>query len=222
MPHALGCAFAGLAFLAPCAAASVAEAPAGIVMAVTGTTDPPLSLMAEIPANAPIRLEPGSKLIFLEYQHCKLVTVTGGVLTLTQSDYKTDGHVEGEKDGPCPQTYSITSSDAAGAPGTAGLIMRGATGPPHWPVNAQLALTGSRAREFQTATVLAEDQPGNPAASFVIADGKVVASPGALPLLPNRRYVLRLMPSDRSKSNELVFVGSPPSQPAPLVILRLD
>ena len=120
-------------------------APAGIVMAMNGASEPPLSPMTEITANAPVRLEAGSKLTFLEYGRCKLVTVTGGVLTLTPSGYNTDGHVDGEADSPCPQTYSLASSGpGTGAPTTAALVMRGGAGPPHWPVNAQLLLTGSR------------------------------------------------------------------------------
>jgi hypothetical protein len=223
----LRCGFVGLALLQACimlpASASAADAPAGIVMAMNGASEPPLSPMTEITANAPIRLEAGSKLIFLEYGRCKLVTVTGGVLTLTASGYSTDGHVDGEADSPCPQTYSLASSGpGTSAPTTAALVMRGGAGPPHWPVNAQLLLTGSRAGEFHTATVAAEGRPESQPTSLTISDGKVTAGPSALPLLPNRRYVLRLIPSDPSKSSELVFVASAARQPQPLVILRLD
>ena len=71
-----------------------AEPPPGIVMAIAGETDPPLSAMAEIPANTLIVLQPRTKLTFLHYSRCKLVTVTGGTLTLTRADYKEDGRVE--------------------------------------------------------------------------------------------------------------------------------
>jgi hypothetical protein len=219
------CGFVGLALLGACLAgtASAGDAPAGIVMAMTGSTDPPLSTMTEIPADAPIRLATGSRLTFLHYARCKLVTVDGGQFRLSQPDYKVDGHIEAEDDGPCPQTYSVKPpGSGTGSPATAGVIMRGAPGVPHWPVDAQLRVTGSRAHEFAKATVAAEDAPGIQAAAFAIADGKAVASPGALPLLPNRRYVLRLIPADGSKSTELVFVATAASQPQPLVILRLD
>jgi hypothetical protein len=222
---ALRCGFVGLALLPACIVPSAfaADAPVGIVMAVTGMTDPPLAPMAEIAANASIRLDAASRLTFLDYARCKLVTVAGGVLTLTPSGYTTDGHVEGEEDGPCPQTYSLASSGSGtGGSTTAGLVMRGSAGPPRWPVNAQLLLTGPRAGEFRAARVSAEDRADSRPTAFVIADGKVVAAPGALPLLPNRRYVLRLLSADRSTSSELVFVGSAPSQPPPLIILRLD
>ncbi|HWB52146.1 MAG TPA: hypothetical protein VG651_23765 [Stellaceae bacterium] len=222
MPIAWRCGFAGLAFVAAGAVASAADTPVGIVMAVDGATDPPLSPMAEITPGAPIKLGADSKLTFVEYAHCKLVTVAGGTLVLTPSDYKTDGHVESVADGPCPRTYAVTSPGTAGAPTTGALIMRGEAGPPRWPVNAQLVLTGPHADAFHTATVSAEDRPDKPAASFVIAGGKVVAAPGTLPLLPNRRYILRLIPANGSTASGLVFVGGAPNQPAPLVILRLD
>lgn len=225
MLTALRCGFFGLALLQVCIAppATAGDASAGIVMAASGATDPPLSPMTEIAANTPIRLEAGSRVTFLEYGRCKLVTVSGGTLTLTQSGYSTDGHVEGENDGPCPQTFSLASSAlGAGAPTTAALVLRGAAGAPHWPINAQLLLTGSRGGDFGAATVSPEGQPGSQAATFAVAAGKLVAPTAALPLLPNRRYVLRLIPADPAKSNELTFVGGAAKQPRPLVILRLD
>lgn len=238
MRNAMGCGFAGFVFLAACAVADAdstrkaqgatdAYAPAGIVMELRGTTNPSLSLMAEIPANKPITLGAGCKLTFLQYARCKLVTVAGGVLWLTQANYKTDGYVEGEKDGPCPQIYSLTSP-ALGMPAATSSTMISHEEEPRkpgepWkieePVNTQLALTGVRASKFQFATMFVDGHPDNPVTSFAITDGKLVASDKPM-LMPYRRYILRLMPSHGARPSEFIFQA--PSEMAPLVILRLD
>jgi hypothetical protein len=215
----------GLVFVAAgaWAPALAAETPAGIVMATTGSSDPPLSPMTEIPADKPIKLDATAELTFLDYARCKLVTVVGGTLNLTATDYSTDGRIKSEEDGPCPQAYSIAPSKAGtGAATTAGLIMRSAAGPPRWPVNAQFLLTGQHAERFHTATVSTEDRPDSLSVSFTIVGGKAVAAPGTLPLLANRRYRLRLISADPAPPIDLVFVGTAPSQPAPIIIFRVD
>jgi hypothetical protein len=200
---------------------SAAEAPAGIVMAVTGTTDPPVSVMTEIPTGTPIRLSSEGKLTFLDYARCKLVTVAGGTLTLSRTDYKTDGRVESETDGPCPHVYSLNEPGGAGRT-TGGLVMRGGSEAPRWAVNSEFLLTGSRSDKIRTAMVYAEDRPDTPAATLEIRGGRAVQPPGMPPLLPNTRYVLRLMTSDRPKPTEVTFIASAPSGPRSVVVLRFD
>src|SRR5580704_11307855 len=72
-------------------AAQAADPPAGLIMESVGSTDPRLSAMAEIPANVSFQLGPDAKLTFLHYARCKLVTVTGGTLSVTRADYKEAG-----------------------------------------------------------------------------------------------------------------------------------
>lgn len=221
MPVRSGLASAVLVWALASLPALAAEAPAGIVMAVAGGTDPPLAPMTEIAAGEAIKLAPDGRLTFLDYARCKLVTVLGGTLTLGALGYQTDGRVDSETDGPCPQTYAIAAADG-GARTTAGMVMRGGAEPPRWPANMQFLLTGTRAGGFRSAVIYPEHKPESPVAAFAIADGKAVAAPGSLPPLANRRYVLRLSPSDPSKSTEIVFLGTAPQQPQPVVILRFD
>jgi hypothetical protein len=198
-----------------------AEAPVGIVMAVSGTTTPPVSPMTEIAADSPIKLDSGSKLTFLDYARCKLVTVSGGTVTLSRLDYKTDGHVENEADGPCPHVYSVKDSGDASHT-TGGLLMRGGLGPPRWPVNSVFLLTGAGASNVKMAAVYPEDQPGKPSAMLEVGHGRAAQTPGSAPLLANTRYVLRLSASDGSKPAEITFIGTASSDPQPVVVLRLD
>jgi hypothetical protein len=200
---------------------SAAEPPAGIVMAVTGATDPPLSVMTEIPTGTPIRLGSEGKLTFLDYARCKLVTVASGTLTLSRTDYKTDGRIESEADGPCPHLYSLNEPGGAGhTPG--GLIMRSGSEAPRWAVNSEFLLTGSRADTVRAVAVYAEDRPDAPVATFEIRGGRLIEPAGMPPLLPNTRYVLRLMTSDQPKPAEVTFIGTAPSRPQSVVVLRLD
>ena len=99
------------------------EVPAGMVMTLSGSTSPPLAAMSEIPSASPLQLAAGTELTFLHYAKCKLITVTGGTLTLTRTDFAADGKIVAEKDGPCPRVHQL----GANTPGTTsgGLVMRG-------------------------------------------------------------------------------------------------
>ena len=90
------------------------EAPAGLLMSLSGSTSPPLAAMSELPSASPLQLAAGTELTFLHYAKCKLITVTGGTLTLTRTDFAADGKVVAEKDGPCPRVHQL----GANAPGT--------------------------------------------------------------------------------------------------------
>ena len=132
-----------------------ADGPAGIVMEISGETNPPLSEMAEIPANIPVQLQPATKLTFLHYARCKLVTVIGGTLTLTRADYAEVGKVENETDGPCPHVYSLSDSGGQGH-GSGGIISRGVETAPHWPASPEIVFTGARANAVAAAEIRAE------------------------------------------------------------------
>ncbi|HJU15365.1 MAG TPA: hypothetical protein VJ770_02745 [Stellaceae bacterium] len=207
-----------LAAATPCLAAAP---PAGIAIAVTGKTDPPLSAMTEIPADTPIRLGNGAEVRFLHYARCQLVTVVDGTLTLSRSDYKTDGHIESERNAPCPHVYTV-NEPASAARTTGGLILRGGPGTPHWAVNSLFLLTGPRADTVRTAAIYAEDRPDAPVLTLAVKGGRATAPPGTPPLLPNRRYQLRLTVGGQAKPVVVGFVGVAPSGTASLVVLRVD
>src|SRR5215471_9971767 len=100
-------ALALLAGLWICAPAEAAEPNAvGIIMKVVGDTDPGLPPREEVPANTVIKLGPGAELTFLHYSPtCELVTVAGGTLKLTKTDFTTDGEVKSRQNRPCPRVY---------------------------------------------------------------------------------------------------------------------
>lgn len=210
-----------LALFAAAMHSFAAAPPAGIVLAVSGATVPPLSAMTEIPADQPIRLGGGSRLIFLDYARCKLVTVAGGTLTLNPAGYKATGRVESAADAPCPHIYALKASGGAGRT-AGGIIMRGGAEAPRWPVGAVFLLTGARAGRVRAAAIYAADRPGSPVLTLALKGGRAAMPPDALPLSPNRRYRLRLSFGDGSKPVDIPFIGVVPNGPASLVVLRVD
>src|SRR5438067_802982 len=89
------------------------EVPAGLVMSLSGSTSPPLAAMSEIPSASPLQLAAGTELTFLHYAKCKLITVAGGTLTVTRTEFVADGKILAERDGPCPRVHQL----GANAPG---------------------------------------------------------------------------------------------------------
>jgi hypothetical protein len=201
------------------AAPAAAEPPAGIVMAIAGDTDPPLTAMAEIPANTLIVLQPRTTLTFLHYSRCKLVTVTGGTLTLTRADYKQDGHVDSETDGPCPQVYALP--DAVDGRTSGGIVSRTLNPPPHWPTSPDIIFAGARARAVTAATIFAEGQLAQPVLQLTMGNARARVGQGAAPLQAGGRYRLRLTVADRRDPVDVPFIADAPG-PGSLIVLRVD
>jgi hypothetical protein len=197
-----------------------ADAPAGIVMAVTGETDPKLATMQEVPANTAVTLTPGTQLTFLHYARCKLVTVSGGTLTLSRADYKVDGKIESEKDGPCPRIYAL----AGGSDGrsTGGIVARGVSSAPHWPVNPEFIFSGQRAGAVTAAAIFAEGKLDKPVMTLALAGWRASEPADAPRMVADGHYVLRLTMRDVTQSVDVPFVATLSTDPAPLVVVRVD
>src|SRR5439155_17140339 len=130
---------------------------AGIVMKVTGQTTPDLPVRTEIPADTAIKLGPAVELTFLHYRKCRLVTVTGGTLELSDRDFTTDGKIEKEMLGPCPRVYQLAGS-------AGGWVARDL--PPRLPVNSEIIFTGRRADSIAEAAVYVPAQRDRPLFRF--------------------------------------------------------
>jgi hypothetical protein len=194
-----------------------AGSPAGMVMMIIGETAPGLSAQAEIPADVPIRLGPGAALTFLHYYRCKLVTVSGGTVTLSRADFVADGRISNETAGPCAHIHQLSTTGAV----SRGVIMRAAE-TVRLPVNPEIVFTGNRADKVTAAAVYAEDKSDQPLLRFDLADGRAKLPGATTPLTANKHYVLRVMVSDQSAPIALSFVGATPTGDGSLVVLRVD
>ena len=199
------------------AALAAEEPPAGVVMSLSGTTTPPIAAMSEIPAGTPLQLAPGAELTFLHYAHCKLVTVNGGTLSLTRSDYATDGRIVAEKDGPCPRVHQLSGGSSATA---GGLVMRGAGSAPRWPLDREIVLTGFETDRLTAAAIYAEDRLDTPLVQLDVAGHQAKFPTTAAPLPANQRYVLRLTTAGRGQPLDIPFIGTAPDGASLFVILR--
>lgn len=194
------------------------EPPAALVMAVSGSITPSIAAMSEIPSGAALRLAPGAKLTFIHYSRCKMVTVTGGTVTVTRTDVVTDGKTVTEQDAPCPRVHQLSTN----APGTVsgGLVMRGIGSAPRWPLNREIVLAGNGTDTLKTAAVYAEGRLDAPLVELEISGHQARFPTNSGPLAVNKRYVLRLMMGDRAKPVDISFIGTAPSGPSLLVVLH--
>ncbi len=190
--------------------------PAGVVMSVAGGTTPPIAMMSEIPAGIPLQLAPGAELTFLHYARCKLVTVNGGTLTVTRSDFVTDGRIVAEKDGPCPRVHQLSSAGTTAG----GLVMRGVGTAPRWPLDREIVLAGIGTGQLQAAAIYAEDRPDTPLVQLEITGHQARFPASAAPLPVNQRYLLRLTAADRAQPLDIPFIGTAPDGPSLFVVLR--
>jgi hypothetical protein len=186
---------------------------AGIVMKVTGQTTPDLLVRTEIPTDTAIKLGPAVELTFLHYRKCKLVTVAGGTLELSDRDFTTDGKVESEKPGPCPRVYQLAGS-------AGGWVARDL--PPRLPVNPEIIFAGRRADQIAEAAVYAQDQSERPLFRFDLVDRRATEPAAAEPLTAEHRYVLSMKMSDQPDPIEHGFVAVAPGTGGSLVVLRID
>jgi hypothetical protein len=186
---------------------------AGIVMKVTGQTTPDLPVRTEIPADTAIRLGPAVELTFLHYRKCKLVTVAGGTLELSDRDFTADGKVEKEIPGPCPKVYQLAGS-------AGGWVARDL--PPRLPVNPEIIFAGKRAGRIAEAAVYVADQRERPLFRFDLVDRRATEPAAAAQLTAEQRYVLRMKMSDQPDPIEHSFVAVAPGTGGSLVVLRID
>jgi hypothetical protein len=207
------------AWLSP-SRASAAE-PAGIVIAVSGDTDPPLSAMAEIPDGVQINLKGEARLTFLHYSLCKIAVVAGGTVTLSRSNFVSDGRIESEKDEACPRVFSMSEASDANR-STGGAVIRGALTPPHWSTSAEFIFTGPKASTITAAVIIPSDSPGQPPIQLQIAGGRGRQPAGAAPLKPGGHYTLRVTTRDRPTPTEMPFVTAAPGASGSLIVLRLS
>jgi hypothetical protein len=187
----------------------------GIVMKITGETDPLLPLREEIAANTVIRLAPGAELTFLHYPPtCELVTVSGGTLKLTKTAFTTDGEVKSQQGRPCPRVYELSGT---GGGWVARDLLR-------LPIVPEVVFAGSRADQVKAVAVY-EGDADQALCRLELADRRATLSTATAPLTPNRRYVLKLTMSDQSQPVDYAFITMPRTASGAsdsLVVLHVD
>jgi hypothetical protein len=215
--------FLAFACLSP---AFAAGAPAGMVMAVTGNTNPAMPAMSEIPAQTPVALDPGASMTFILYSRCKLVTVNGGTLMLTGADFTTSGQVVSQEDTECPGRFDL-SEPAVGAgevPGVVrfrGVAPRNAGNPLRMTPNAQIVFSGGKSDRVNSALLYAAGRSDQPLIRYDLYLRRAIAPKGAPPVTPGTRYTLRLTVNGEGQPLEVPVVGAPLGG-ATFVVVRVN
>jgi hypothetical protein len=199
-------------------AVAQSEPPVGLVMALTGSTSPPVAAMAEIPAGTPLRLAPDAQLTFLHYGRCKLVTVSGGTLSLSRTEFQTDGQIVADKDGPCPRLHSLGGGQAGTV--TGGMMMRGGGELPRLPLDPEIIVAGNGSNDIKAAAIYAEDKFEAPLVQMPVSGHTLLLPAAGERLAPNGRYVLRLMMAGGATPVDLPFIGTAPDGPELVLLLH--
>jgi hypothetical protein len=190
-----------------------------MVMAVSGNTAPPIAAMSEIPSGAKLQLDPGTELTVLDYARCKMVTVSGGSLTVTRFDFMSDGKIVGEVDAPCPRFHQLSAS--AGGAVAGGVVMRGGLGSvPRWPLEREIVLAGGGADKLKAAAIYADGRLDVPLVQLTVAGNRAKLPAQAPPLAANQHYLLRLTMNGQPQPVDIPFIGTAPSGRSLLVVLR--
>ena len=184
----------------------------GIIMKVTGETDPGLPLREEVAANTVIKLGPGAELTFLHYPPtCELVTVAGGTLKLTKTAFTTDGEVKSQQNRPCPRVYELSGT---GGGWVARDLLR-------LPLAPEIIFAGSRAGEVTEAAVYENGEPDRLLYRLELEDQRATPPASAAPLEANHRYLLMLRISGTVQPLERAFTAMGGAADA-LVVFHVD
>jgi hypothetical protein len=199
--------------LFPVVAPAASEPPGGVVMALSGSTTPQLATMEEIPSGTAVQLSAGAELTFLHYAKCKLVTVFGGSLTVTRTEFTTDGKIVREKDGPCPRVHQLSGENS-------GLVLRGNTKVPRWPLNRELVFVGAGANKLRGVAIYSDGGLDAPLVRLDVSGHRASFPANAVALVANERYVLRLTMANQPDTVDITFVGVAPDGRDLLIVLR--
>jgi hypothetical protein len=132
---------------------------AGLVLEVSGKTEPSVAAYAEIAADQAVKLDPGATLKVVHYKSCRIVTLSGGTLKVEASDFDVSaGKVDADRKSACPRRVASHTSRAGDA-GTGGIVMRGAgeatvaVGPAE-----TFVLAGDKLADVKTVRLLREEK----------------------------------------------------------------
>ena len=150
---------AGVVLLLAAGPSALAQAPppparAALVLEVSGATTPALKPYREILSGTTVTLDPSARLVFLHYDTCRTITVSGGTVTFAAGTAPAIQGASSQSDvrGQCPRKVAGSGSSAA-------TIFR-SLGPPrvNLSVTPSFVLVGQRADEFVRLRVLRQGQ----------------------------------------------------------------
>jgi hypothetical protein len=93
----------------------------GLVLEVSGKTDPQLAPYSELQTNATVKLAPDATIKVVHYKSCRTLAVSGGTIEAGPDDFKlADGKIVSNVLGHCPPRMGTKTGSGLG-----GIVMRG-------------------------------------------------------------------------------------------------
>jgi len=162
---------------------AAAQTPSGMVMEVSGGTDPAVRALTEVEPGFTVKLAAGSTMSFVHYQTCKMVKVEGGTVTMKLTQYTVaEGKVVSEQKR-CPKRFALV---AGGSTEAGGMVLRGGA-PAQMSTQPIFLLTGAAADGVVSAELMRD---GKPAAALSLSARRASLAEGAAPLVAKARYDL--------------------------------
>jgi hypothetical protein len=186
--------------------AAYAESGAGMVTKASGANVAPYS---EIVSGSTIALGQTGSVTFVHYDTCREVTVTGGNVTVNETDYQATGSVS-ETQQACPERVRIASKTAS----SGGLVIRGMSKVTELGSYPSLALTGKRASAVSGIRFVAEDKS---VVAGAVSKGKVTI-PAELKV--GGHYDMQLIGQGKTQLEMPVQIVA--GAASPLVVLTVD
>lgn len=162
---------------------AAAQTPSGMIMDVSGNTEPAVRALTEVDPGFTVKLAAGSKMSFVHYQTCKMVNVEGGTVTMKLTQYTVaEGKVLSEQKR-CPKRFALV---AGGSTEAGGMVLRGG-GPAQISTRPIFLLTGAGAEGVASAELT---QDGKLVAPLSISARRASLAEGAPALVHKAKYEL--------------------------------
>jgi hypothetical protein len=188
-------------------------APVALVTSVSGTVEPSLVVRQEIVPGTRVIVAAGSRVSLLHYAACMVVTVTGGVVTVTDSGVEANPDaLVNTTTGPCPRVHRLTV--AGPGPLSGAMVMRAFPARLQLSPDVDLTLTGTLAPDAISADILNRERKAV-YTGIPVHDGLVRLSSA---LSVGESYVLALTLAGRTEPLELSFVVSSPTSKGPSIL----
>jgi hypothetical protein len=162
---------------------------AGIVEDISGVSDSKLTPSSEIKSGSQIALGTSGTLTFVHYNACTEVSVTGGTVTVTATDYNVVGGTLTENKVACPELVPVVSTTSVAG----GLVMRGVGETNSLGVSPKVMLSGKSATLVNHVAFVASDKQ---TVQGEVVNGRVALGAG-VSLKPGK-YDMQLTGAEKS------------------------
>ena len=211
-----------LVLIAAVARSAAAAEPVGMVFDVSGPVEPALERFAELSGGGSYQLGASTRLTFVHYRTCRVVSIVGGTIRLDQARYDIiGGRIESEQVQSCPQQYVVPPSGALAGTTGALLLRSGAGDALIISARPDLIVTGARADDFSSVEIRRDDVA---VAQFPLTSRRFVWPRNRDRLAAGRSYRLVLSRPNGSHV-EIPFTvleSSRSAEPDRILIVRVD